>query len=134
MLVLIYIAGYVGLNIYSWVKMVLIYIAGYVGLNIYSWVKMVLIYIAGYVGLNIYSWVKMVLIYIAGYVGRKDDRGDDFSDTTFYLENFGKYTEELNRGGLTLPADEICQWVLYTLTLCSTKLFVWFAELLCLIY
>ena len=27
---------------------------------------------------------------------------------------FGKYTEELNRGGLTLPADEICQWVTYS--------------------
>ena len=35
-------------------------------------------------------------------------------DTKFYLEKFGKYTEELYRGGLTLPADEICQWIIHS--------------------
>ena len=50
----------------------------------------------------------LVLIYIAGMLAEK------MIEETTTLEEFGKSTEELNRGGVTLPADEICQWVLYS--------------------
>ena len=53
----------------------------------------------------------MVLIYIAGYVAEKMIEERTTLTQTF---TFRKYTEELNRGGLTLPADEICQWVIYS--------------------
>lgn len=56
--------------------------------------------------------VKMALVYIAGYVIRKDS--PIVEDTKFYVEQFGNYTEELSRGGLTLPGDVICQWVFYS--------------------
>ena len=55
--------------------------------------------------------VKMTLVYIAGYVVRKSPVNDD---TNRYLEEFGGYLKQLNRGGLTLPGDTICQWVVYS--------------------
>ena len=48
---------------------------------------------------NLPKEVKMALIYVAGYVVRKDQVTDD---SFIYSQEYGKYTEELNRGGLTL--------------------------------
>ena len=50
----------------------------------------------------------MTLVYIAGYVVRNDD--DDVDDTYFYWKN----TNEMDRGGLTIPGDSACQWVIYS--------------------
>ena len=50
--------------------------------------------------------VKMALLYVAGYVVQKDPVSDD---SFIYSQECGKYTEELNRGGLTLSGDYICQ-------------------------
>ena len=55
--------------------------------------------------------VEMALVCIARYVSRKIE--NEFHDTKFYIEKFGKYINELN-GGLTVPGDEICQWVIYS--------------------
>ena len=52
---------------------------------------------------NLAKEVKMALVYIAGYVVRNDP----VDDTKYYVEEFGKYTKELNRGGLTMPGDNI---------------------------
>ena len=60
---------------------------------------------------NLPNDVKMSLVYVAGYVVRKDT--ENFDDTKFYVQSFGKYTDELNRGGLTLPGDNVCQWVFF---------------------
>ena len=47
--------------------------------------------------------VKMALVYIAGYVCRKEKQRDELTgDTTFYLERYGGYINQLNRGGLSL--------------------------------
>ena len=53
----------------------------------------------------------MALLYVAGYVVRKDPVTDD---SFIYSQEHGKYTEELNRGRLTLPEDNICQWVIFS--------------------
>ena len=53
------------------------------------------------------------LVYIAGYVSRNDKDDVDSDDTSFYVSKYGAYISCLNRGGLTLPKDEICQWVIY---------------------
>ena len=50
---------------------------------------------------NLAKEVKMALVYIAGYVTRNDHA----DDTKYYVEEFGEYTEELNRVGLTMPGD-----------------------------
>ena len=60
---------------------------------------------------NISREVKMTSVYISGYVARKDS---DYDDTFLYLEQYGKYTEVLNRGGLMLPGDNVCQWVIFS--------------------
>ncbi|XP_065660880.1 uncharacterized protein LOC136084588 [Hydra vulgaris] len=54
--------------------------------------------------------VKITLIYIAGFVVRNDKDSDD---SYFYYEKFRDLTEEINRGGLTIPGDLVCQWVIY---------------------
>ena len=60
---------------------------------------------------NILSiYVKMSLIYIAGYVARNDEDSDD---SYFYYEKFRYFTDEINRGGLNVPGDFVCQWVIY---------------------
>ena len=59
---------------------------------------------------NLAKEIKMALVYIAGYV----TRNDHVDDTKYYVEEFGEYTEELNRGGLTMSRDDICQWVFYS--------------------
>lgn len=55
--------------------------------------------------------VKMTLVYIAGYVIKKQAFAVD--ETFFYYEKFGEYFKTLNRGGLTIPGDHVCQWVYY---------------------
>lgn len=55
--------------------------------------------------------VKNALIYIAGYVIRKDV--NIVEDSTNYFDKYGKLTAELNRGGLCVPGDAVCQWVIF---------------------
>ena len=58
------------------------------------------------------TYVKMSLIYIAGYVVRNDEDSDD---SYFYYEKFRYFTDETNCGGLNVPGDFVCQWVIYFL-------------------
>ena len=53
--------------------------------------------------------VKSTLVYIAGYVTRKDE--SNTNDTFNYAEQFGRFTFGLDRGGLNIPDDSICEWV-----------------------
>ena len=55
--------------------------------------------------------VKDALVYIAGYVTRKDE---NLEGTQIYYSQYGNYTAELNRGGLNLPTDNVCQWVIFS--------------------
>ena len=58
------------------------------------------------------SETKQALVYIAGYVTRNDGEVDDetlFDQTTFYHQEFGSYTDALDRGGLNIPSDRACQ-------------------------
>ena len=56
---------------------------------------------------------KMGLVYIAGYIVGKDENGDDADDSHFYYDKYGSFTDNLNRGGLHLSGDTVCQWVVY---------------------
>ena len=58
--------------------------------------------------------VKATLTYIAGYIVRKDD---DTDDSHFYYDKYGRFTDELNRGGLRIPGDSVCQWVFFSYSL-----------------
>ena len=58
---------------------------------------------------NLAKEVKMALVYIAGYV----TRNDHVDDTKYYVEEFGEHTEELNRGGLTMPGDNMSMGFLF---------------------
>ena len=55
---------------------------------------------------------KSSLVYIAGYVVRKR-QSTDLEDTSLYYQQYGAYTEALNRGGLTIPMDSVCQCVFF---------------------
>ena len=57
--------------------------------------------------------VKMALVYIAGYVCRNDD----VDDSRYYVQEYGDYINELNRGGLSIPGVNMCQWVFYSYAL-----------------
>ena len=50
------------------------------------------------------------MVHIAGYVTRKSE---DVEDTYVYYEKHGTYTQELNRGGLNIPGDNIVQWCIF---------------------
>ena len=52
---------------------------------------------------------KSSLVYIAG---KRQSTVTDLEDTSLYYQQYGAYTEALNRGGLTIPMDSVCQWVL----------------------
>jgi hypothetical protein len=54
---------------------------------------------------------KNALVYIAGYITRKDECEDD---TNYYYQRYGSFTDEINRGGLKLPGDSICQWTFFS--------------------
>ena len=53
--------------------------------------------------------VKSTLVYIAGYVTRKDESNP--CDTFSYFECYGTFTNSLDRGGLNIPGDSVCEWV-----------------------
>ena len=56
---------------------------------------------------------KMSLVHIAGYVTRKDPELSEealLSETQFYYQRYGDYTDGLDRGGLNVPTDYPCQW------------------------
>ena len=55
--------------------------------------------------------VKAGLVYIAGYVVRIDE---DTPGTQYYYSEYGDYTAEINRGGLKIPADNVCQWSIFS--------------------
>ena len=55
--------------------------------------------------------VKETLVYIAGYIVYKDEPVDD---TFTYYEKFGNFTNVLNRGGLAIPPDSICQFCFFS--------------------
>ena len=55
----------------------------------------------------------MGLVYIAGYIVGKGEIGNDADDSHFYYNKYGSFTDNLNRGGLHLPGDTVCQWVVY---------------------
>ena len=59
---------------------------------------------------NILTDVKMSLVYITVYVTRNDDPVSD--DTQFYFHNFGSFLKTMDRGGLNIPTDSYCQWVI----------------------
>lgn len=66
---------------------------------------------------------KMSLVYIAGYITRKDadlSENEMLEQTTFYHQKYGKFTNELDRGGLNIPSDCCCQWTFFCFILFNT--------------
>ena len=59
--------------------------------------------------------VKSTLVYISGYIIRKDFPANvtNADDTYEYYDKFSGYTKELNRGGLVIPYDAMCQFVFF---------------------
>ena len=55
----------------------------------------------------------MALVYIAGFLISKDKEEANGGDSYFYYEKYGGFTADLNRGGLHIPGDFVCQWVIY---------------------
>ena len=56
------------------------------------------------------SDVKMVLVYISRYDVRHESDNDD--TCSIYLQH-GSYLNIVNRGGLKIPGDCVCQWVFF---------------------
>ena len=54
---------------------------------------------------------KMALIYSAGYIIRKDIESDGSQE---YYKKYGSFTDNLNRGGLSIPGDSACQWTIFS--------------------
>ena len=54
---------------------------------------------------------KLALIYIAGYIIRKDMESEDSQE---YYKKYGSFTDNLNRGGLSIPGDSACQWTIFS--------------------
>ena len=54
--------------------------------------------------------IKMSTVYIAGYIIREDKNPDD---TFYFFESYGNFVKDINRGGLTIPGDKVCQWATY---------------------
>ena len=55
--------------------------------------------------------VKSTLLYVAGYVTRNDE--SNANDIFNYAEQFTRFTLDLDRGGLNIPSDGICEWVCF---------------------
>ena len=53
----------------------------------------------------------MSSVYIAGYICRNDNESDD---TKLYFKKFGSFTESINRGGLHIPNDNVCQFCIFS--------------------
>ena len=51
--------------------------------------------------------VKSTLVYITGYVTRKDE--SNANDTFNYVEQSWRFTLGLDRSGLNIPSDGICE-------------------------
>ena len=51
----------------------------------------------------------VTLVYIAPYLTAKN-KNKDFDDSHFYYKKYGGFTADLNRGGLHIPGDSVCQW------------------------
>ena len=58
---------------------------------------------------NLDASTLMSLVYIAGYICRGTEIIDD---TYIYYAKYGEFTNDLSRGGLKIPPDYICQWVI----------------------
>ena len=59
---------------------------------------------------------KMSLVHIAGYVSRNDEALNEnelLGHTQFYFTKYGKFTQDLDRGGLKVPSDPACQWTFF---------------------
>ena len=54
--------------------------------------------------------VLLSLMHVTGNVVKNDETIAD----SFYVSQFGRYLQKTNRGGLKLPGDSICQWVIYS--------------------
>ena len=54
----------------------------------------------------------MAILYVAGYVVRKNI--DAFEDTYIYHEKYGDFINDVNRGGLKIPGDSVCQWTIFS--------------------
>ena len=66
---------------------------------------------------------NMALIYISGYIIRKDNELSEnelLEKTTFYHQKHGQYTDSINRGGLNIPTDNTCQWVIFSFIIFNT--------------
>ena len=57
------------------------------------------------------------LVYIAGYLTARN-KNKYLDDNHFYHEKYSGFTADLNRGGLHVPGNSVCQW-LYVVKLCS---------------
>ena len=61
---------------------------------------------------SVHADVKQSLVYIKGYITRKDNKPSG-EGTFLYFERYGSYTRALNRGGLSIPGDSVCQWTIF---------------------
>ena len=65
----------------------------------------------------------MSLVHIAGYITRKDPELSEnqlLEQTTFYYQEYGKFIDSLDRGGLNIPYDCCCQWTIFYFILFNT--------------
>lgn len=64
---------------------------------------------------NVSDEMKGNLVHIAGYVARKLilEDVDEYDDTYYYYEKYGGYLTSLDRGGLKIPTDSVCQWAIF---------------------
>ena len=54
---------------------------------------------------------KRSLVNFAGYLCRHDEES---SDTKIYYRKYGHFTESINRGGLAIPSDSVCQFCMFS--------------------
>ena len=76
----------------------------------------------------------MGLVYIAGYIIGKDENGDGADDSHFYCSKYGSFYRNLNRGGIHLPGDTVCQWVVYGYIMFNEVVNDYCRKLLCRIF
>lgn len=57
--------------------------------------------------------LKSNLVHVAGYVVGKEVN-EATEESFIYYEKYGAYTRMLNRGGLKIPEDSVCQWSAYS--------------------
>ena len=62
---------------------------------------------------------KMSILYISGYLVRSDDISENklLESTSFYHESHGDHPNDIDRGGLQVPTDNVCQWVTFCYSL-----------------